>query len=98
MVRVQLPHHLRMLAGVGREVSLEVRAPVSVTSILESLESAHPVLKGTIREHGTLKRRPFLRYFAAGQDVSLQPPDVELPADIACGGEPFVIVGAIAGG
>ncbi|MGH8142276.1 MAG: MoaD/ThiS family protein [Steroidobacteraceae bacterium] len=98
MVRVQLPHHLRNLAAVGREVSLQVEAPASVGSILDALESAYPVLKGTIREHGTLKRRLFLRFFAGGEDVSLQPPDLCLPASVASGDEPFMIVGAIAGG
>ena len=98
MVRVQLPHHLRNLAGVGREVFLAIEAPVSATSILDALESAYPVLKGTIREHGTLKRRPFLRFYAAGEDISLRPPDLQLPETIAAGEEPFMVVGAIAGG
>jgi hypothetical protein len=98
MVRVQLPHHLRNLAAVGREVSVEVEAPVSVGSILDALESAYPVLKGTIREHGTLKRRLFLRFFAAGEDISLRPSDLSIPASVASGDEPFMIVGAIAGG
>ena len=98
MVRVQLPHHLRNLAAVGREVSLQVEVPASVASILDALESAYPVLKGTIREHGTLKRRPFLRFFAAGEDISLRPSDLRLPACVASGDEPLMIVGAIAGG
>ena len=75
-----------------------MKAPVSATSILDALESAYPVLKGTIREHGTLKRRPFLRFYAAGEDISLRAPDLRLPETIACGDEPFMVVGAIAGG
>ena len=98
MVRVVLPHHLRNLAKVGSEVELSVNGPISVASVLDALESAHPVLKGTIRDHGTLKRRPFLRFFAAGEDISLEPPDLPLPETIARGNEPLLVVGAIAGG
>ena len=98
MVRVVLPHHLRNLAQVGREVELAVSAPVSVASVLAALEGAYPVLKGTIRDHGTLKRRPFLRFFAAGEDISLEPTDNPLPQTIATGQEPLLVVGAIAGG
>ncbi len=98
MVRVQLPHHLQRLGGVSREVSLPVAAPVCVASILDALESAYPVLKGTIREHGTLKRRPYVRFFASGEDVSFIAPDARLPECVATGEEPFLIVGAIAGG
>ncbi len=98
MVRITLPHHLRNLAQVGQEVQLEVVAPVSVASILDALEAAYPVLKGTIRDHGTHKRRPFLRFFAAGEDISLEPPEIALPETIANGREPLMVVGAIAGG
>lgn len=98
MVRVVLPQHLRTLAHVGREVEVDVPAPICVGSVLGALESAFPVLKGTIRDHGTLKRRPFIRFFACGQDISLEPPDVVLPDAIAAGTEPFMVVGAIAGG
>jgi len=98
MVRVVLPHHLRALAQVGPEVELQVVGPVSVASILQALEVAHPVLKGTIREHETHKRRPFLRFFACGEDISLDPPDQSLPESISGGKEPLLVVGAIAGG
>ncbi len=98
MVRVVLPHHLRNLAQVGQEVSLEVGAPISVASVLSALEAAHPTLKGTIRDHATLKRRPFLRFFACGEDISLEPADNPLPASIASGEEPLLVIGAIAGG
>ena len=98
MIRVILPFHLRTLAQVSSEVQLEVAAPVSVSSILDALEAKFPVLRGTIRDHGTLKRRPFLRFFASGEDISLDPATDALPDSIANGSEPFMIVGAIAGG
>jgi hypothetical protein len=98
MVRVVLPHHLRNLSGAGPEVELEVASPVSVATILDAVESAYPVLKGTIREHVTHKRRPFLRFFACGEDISHQPAETPLPSEIAEGKEPFLVVGAIAGG
>ncbi|MBI1757372.1 MAG: MoaD/ThiS family protein [Fimbriimonas ginsengisoli] len=98
MVRVVLPHHLRSLAQVGQEVSLQVAGPVSVASVIGALEATYPVLKGTIREHGTLKRRAFLRFFACGEDVSLEPADNPLPDSIANGNEPLLVIGAIAGG
>lgn len=98
MVRVVLPQHLRTLARVGREVELEVAAPVCVASVLGALELAYPMLKGTIRDHGTLKRRPFIRFFAGGEDISLEPADRALPEDIAAGREALLVVGAIAGG
>lgn len=98
MIRVVLPHHLRSLAHVGREVLLDVPAPVSTRGVLEALEAAYPMLAGTIREHGTFKRRAFVRFFACGQDVSLDPPDAPLPAAVASGDEPFMVVGAMAGG
>lgn len=98
MVRVVLPHHLRNLARVGAEVSVDVDGPVSTGAILDAIEAAYPMLRGTIRDHGTLKRRPFLRFFACGDDWSLEPPETVLPEAIASGAEPFLVVGAIAGG
>jgi len=98
MVRVILPYHLQNLAQVGREVELQVASPVCVDSVIGALEVAYPVLKGTIRDHGTHKRRAFLRFFAAGEDISLEPTDLSLPDSIAAGSEPLMVVGAIAGG
>ncbi len=98
MIRVVLPYHLRNLAQVGQEVELEVAKPVCMASVLEALEAAYPVLRGTIREHGTHKRRAFLRFFAAGEDISLEPVDRSLPESIAAGREPLLVIGAIAGG
>ena len=98
MIRVVLPYHLRNLAKVGSEVELEVEAPVTVCSILDALEARYPMLLGTIRDHGSKRRRPFLRYYACEQDFSLDPPDTPLPAGIASGAEPFLVVGSIAGG
>ena len=97
-IRVVLPQHLRTLAQVGSEVMLNVEAPATVRAVLDALEAGYPVLRGTIREHGTLKRRPFLRFFACEEDFSLGPPDTVLPARVLSGDEPFYIVGAIAGG
>ncbi|HTB98521.1 MAG TPA: MoaD/ThiS family protein [Terracidiphilus sp.] len=98
MIRVQIPYHLRTLAGVEGEVTLDVAAPVTIRSVLDALESRYPMLQGTIREHGTLARRPFLRFFACEEDMSLASPDARLPAAVAEGREPFLIIGAIAGG
>ena len=98
MIRVELPAHLRTLARVGHEISIDVAGPVTQRSVLDALEAAYPVLRGTIRDHGTLKRRAFLRYFACEQDLSHEPPDAALPARVASGDEPFLIVGALAGG
>jgi len=98
VIRVALPHHLRTLAGSGAEVALEVAAPVTLRAVLDELERRHPVLRGTIREHGSLRRRPFLRFFACGEDLSHQPPDRPLPDDVAGGREPLLVVGAIVGG
>jgi sulfur-carrier protein len=98
MIRVELPAHLRTLARVGDEISIEVAAPVTQRSVLDALEAAYPVLRGTIRDHGTLKRRPFLRFFACEQDLSHEPPDAALPEQVAAGTEPFLIIGALAGG
>jgi molybdopterin synthase sulfur carrier subunit len=97
-VRVALPFHLRNLAGTGVEVSVEIPGPVTQRAVLDALESAYPMLRGTIRLHGTLERRPFLRYFACGEDLSLAPPDDPLPEEVASGREPFLVIGAIAGG
>jgi molybdopterin synthase sulfur carrier subunit len=98
MIRVELPAHLRTLARVGDEISIEVAAPVTQRSVLDALEAAYPVLRGTIRDHGTLQRRPFLRFFACEQDLSHEPPDAALPERVAAGTEPFLIIGALAGG
>jgi len=98
MIRVTIPHHLRNLAGTGAEVALEVEGPVTQRSVLNALEARYPVLKGTIRDHVTQERRPFLRFFACMQDLSHQPPDSPLPEEVAAGEEPLRIIGAIAGG
>lgn len=98
MIRVVLPHHLRTLARVGDEVQLEVAQPVTLGAVLDAVESQFPVLRGTIRDHTTLKRRPFVRFFACEQDLSHEPPDAPLPAAVASGTEPFFVVGAMAGG
>jgi molybdopterin synthase sulfur carrier subunit len=97
-IRVVLPPHLRKLAQVGAELEVDVEAPITQRSILDVLEASYPMLRGTIREHGTQKRRPFLRFFACNQDFSLDPPETPLPTAVASGEEPFLIVGAIAGG
>jgi sulfur-carrier protein len=98
MIRVTLPYHLRNLAKVDAEVSLDVDGEITQRAILDALEERFPVLRGTIRDHDTLARRPFLRYFACNEDVSLEPPDSPLPAAVASGAEPFMVVGSIAGG
>jgi molybdopterin synthase sulfur carrier subunit len=98
MIRVALPQHLRTLARVGGEVELEVSGPATQRSLLDALEARYPMLCGTIRDHVTQKRRPFLRFFACGEDLSHEPPDAPLPDAVTQGGEPFRIVGAIAGG
>ena len=98
MIRVILPYHLRTLAQVGAEVTLDLEGPVTQRSILDALEARYPMLRGTIRDHVTLKRRPMLRFFACEEDVSQESPDAVLPDAIASGAEPFLIVGAIAGG
>ncbi len=98
MIRVVLPAHLRTLAGVDGEVTLEVERPVTQRAVLDALESTYPALKGTVRDHGTLKRRPFVRFFACEQDLSHEPPDDPLPDAVAAGTEPFIVVGAMAGG
>jgi len=98
MIRVELPQHLRTLAKVGREVHLEVQGAVTLRSVLDALEARYPMLQGTIRDHGTLQRRPFLRFFACEQDLSHEPLDTPLPEAVASGKEPFLVIGAIAGG
>jgi hypothetical protein len=98
MIRVVLPFHLRNLAQVDGEVQLEVADPVTLGAVLDALEARYPVLKGTIRDHGTLKRRPFLRFFAEEEDLSHEPADFRLPESVASGKEPLLVVGAIAGG
>jgi sulfur-carrier protein len=93
-----LPAHLRTLARVDGEVELQVEGPATQASILDALEAGHPELKGTIRDHLTQRRRPFVRFFACEQDVSHEPPDAPLPEPVATGAEPFIVIGAIAGG
>ncbi|MFA9432515.1 MoaD/ThiS family protein [Egicoccus sp. AB-alg2] len=99
MIRVLLPHHLRNLAQVDHgEVRLDVEAPVTTRAVLDALEAAYPVLRGTIRDHGTHRRRAFVRFFACGEDLSHEPPDQPLPDAVARGDEPFAVIGAMAGG
>ena len=98
MIRVIIPYHLRMLANVAGEVQLDVAAPVTPCSILDALERRYPMLCGTIRDHHSGQRRPLLRFFACEEDLSHEPPDAPLPAAIAAGSEPYLIVGAMAGG
>ena len=97
-VRVQIPYHLRNLARIDGEVKLEVAAPVTLSAVLDALETRYPMLRGTIRDHDTLARRPFLRFFACEEDLSLNAPDVPLPGEVAQGKEPLLIIAAIAGG
>jgi sulfur-carrier protein len=97
-IRVVLPAHLRTLARVGDEVTVDVDGPATPRSVLDALEARYPVLRGTIRDHVTLERRPFLRFFACEEDLSLEPPDILLPDAVSAGAEPFFIIGAIAGG
>jgi hypothetical protein len=98
MIRVVLPYHLRNLARVTGEVRLSLPQPPTIGALLDALEAAYPVLRGTIREHGTLKRRPFIRYFACKEDWSHEPVETPLPEEVCRGEEPFTIVGAMAGG
>ncbi len=98
MIRVTLPYHLRTLAHVDAEVTLEVAAPITQCSILDALEARFPMLRGTIRDHTTQKRRPFIRFFACEQDLSHELPDAPLPDAVASGTEPYFVIGAIAGG
>ena len=98
MIRVVIPHHLRNLAGTGAEVTLTVDEPITQRTVLDALEAQYPMLRGTIRDHATRQRRPFLRFFACMEDLSHESPDTPLPAAVAEGREPFRIIGAIAGG
>jgi molybdopterin synthase sulfur carrier subunit len=98
MIRVELPFHLRNLAHVDREVTVDVKGPVTMRSVLDALEDSYPVLCGTIRDHATQKRRPFLRFYACEEDWSNESPDKPLPEDVVSGAEPLSIIGAIAGG
>lgn len=98
MVRVQIPYHLRNLANIGSEVQLEVAAPFTVERILDALEAAYPMLRGTIRDHASKQRRAYLRYFACQEDISFEPTDAPLPGAVAEGREPLIVMGAIAGG
>lgn len=98
MIRVAIPAHLRTLAGIRGDVELEVEAPVTQRTVLNALEARYPMLRGTIRDHVTQLRRPFLRFYACEQDLSNDPPDTPLPEAVANGSEPFLVVGAIAGG
>jgi molybdopterin synthase sulfur carrier subunit len=98
MIRVILPFHLRTLAHVGSEVTLEVESPATQRSVLDALEARYPMLRGAIRDHVTLQRRPFLRFFACEEDLSHESPDAPLPDAVASGAEPLIVIGAIAGG
>jgi len=98
VIRVVLPPHLRTLAGVTGEVELELRGPASRAALLDALEARFPMLRGTIRDHGTGRRRPFIRFFACRQDLTFEPDDAPLPDDVRAGREPFLVVGALAGG
>ena len=98
MIRVVIPYHLRTLAGIDGEIQLDVKGLITQRTILDALEAQYPMLRGTIRDHVTQERRPFLRYFVCEQDWSLESPDKELPEAIKSGAEPFLLVGAIAGG
>jgi hypothetical protein len=98
MIRVILPQHLRTLAHVGSEVEIEVEGRVTQRSVLDAIEARYPMLRGTIRDHVTQQRRPFLRFFACEEDLSHEPPDAPLPNSVVSGAEPFLIIGAIAGG
>ncbi|MDT8305620.1 MAG: MoaD/ThiS family protein [Anaerolineae bacterium] len=98
MIRVILPHHLRSLANVGPEVTVKVDGPVTQRTVLDALEARYPMLRGTIRDHVTQERRPFLRFFALQEDLSHESPDAPLPDAVATGEEPFRVLGAIAGG
>jgi molybdopterin synthase sulfur carrier subunit len=98
MIRVILPTHLRNLAHSPSEISLEIAGPVTQRSVLDALEARYPMLQGAIRDHGTLQRRAFLRFFACEEDLTHEPPDAPLPEAVASGKEPFIVIGAIAGG
>jgi molybdopterin synthase sulfur carrier subunit len=97
-IRIMLPQHLRTLAHVGNEVTIAVEGSITQRAVLDALEASYPMLRGTIRDHDTQQRRPFLRFFACEEDLSHNPPDLPLPEAVASGAEPFLIIGAIAGG
>jgi hypothetical protein len=98
MIRVVLPHHLRTLARVDGDVLIEIEGQATQRAVLDALETRYPMLQGTIRDHGTLKRRPYLRFYACEEDWSHESPDAPLPASVAAGTEPFLVIGAMAGG
>ena len=98
MIRVVLPHHLRTLAGVEGEISLDAQERPTLRAVLDALEAGYPTLRGTIRDHGTAKRRDFIRFFACGRDLTLDPPDDPLPDEVASGAQPLRVVAAMAGG
>ena len=98
MIRVAVPYHLRTLARVDGEVELEVTGPPTISAVLDALEARYPALRGAIRDHRTLQRRPFVRFFACKEDLSHEPPDALLPEAVSTGAEPFLIIGAMAGG
>ena len=98
LIRIFLPQHLRTLAQVGAEVQLEVNPPITIRAVLDAVEEKYPMLRGTIRDHNTKERRAFLRFFACDEDLSHQSPETELPEPVVSGKEPFLIIGAIAGG
>lgn len=98
MIRVELPHHLQTLAGVSGEVTLDIEAPITPRAVLDALEARYPVLRGTIRDHVSFERRPYVRFFACARDWSHESPDTALPEQVATGAEPLLVVGAIAGG
>jgi sulfur-carrier protein len=98
MIRVILPTHLRRLADVSREVEVQVENPITLSSVLDALEAEYPMLRGTLRDHVTKQRRPFIRFFACGEDLSHEPPDAPLPEAVATGAQPLWLVGAMAGG
>jgi hypothetical protein len=98
MIRVSLPHHLRTLANEPADVSLDLAEPVTLAAVLDALEARYPMLRGTMRDHSTRHRRPFIRFYAAGEDWSNQAPDLPLPPTVRAGGEPLLVVGAMAGG
>ncbi len=98
MIRVVIPYHLQRLAQTGPEVQINLEGPVTISSLLDALEVRYPMLRGTIRDHGTLQRRPFIRFYACGEDLSLESPDFSLPERIVSGQEAFLVLGAIAGG
>jgi sulfur-carrier protein len=98
MIRIMLPYHLRNLAHVDDEVRLDVKSPITLRAVLDTLEDSYPMLRGTLRDHVTLRRRPFIRFFACKEDLSLEPPETSLPDAVINGAEPLLIIGAMAGG